>query len=299
MARPSLPERFRSILIWDITKPEKPIDEISEPFLGRQTALLYLKNPDRLLATDSFPSQIGRLHSIDLKTKKATTFDTAHTDTIFDLSISRDGKQYSTASADKLITVRNASDHKIVSRLEGHTGYVIATAFNPDGTRLASGGDDEEVKVWDLKSGKKISFFSTSRSGPLHDLVWLEDPTNRKKRDDEKDEKKKTEINTDRILSFPESGRPSSYTELKEHEGSERSTGARERGFDQVDTPLFSMACDPEKQWFFAGGENGKLYVWDENGKLKQTLEAPVPKAVEPEKPVTEEKPKTETAQAN
>ena len=35
------------------------------------------------------------------------------------------------------------------------------------------------------------------------------------------------------------------------------------------------MAVHPEKQWLIAGGENGKLFLWDENGKLKQTVEVP------------------------
>jgi len=271
---------FRSIKFWNPAAPEKPVKEITAPFLGRLTALLYLKNPDRLLAADSFPSQIGRLHVIDLKTDQTTTYNSAHRDSIFDLSLSPDEKSYATASADKIITIRNSADHKIVKRLEGHTSYVIATAFNPDGTRLASVGDDEEVKVWDLKSGKKISSFVSYKSGPFHEVAWLIDPANKKKKDDEKNNEKKKAINTDRIVTFTESGRPDSFTDLLEHEGSERSKGAKARGFDAVNTPLFSMAYHPEKQWFFAGGENGKLYVWDENGKLKQTIEHPIEKPV-------------------
>ncbi len=252
---------FRSVKFWNPAAPEKPLKEITAPFLGRLTALLYLKSSDRLLAADSFPSQIGRLHVIDLKTDQATTFNSAHRDSIFDLSMSPDGKSYATASADKIITVRNTSDHEITKRLEGHTGYVIATAFNPEGTKLASVGDDEEIKVWELESGKKVSSFVSSKSGPLHAVAWLVDPTNKKKKDEEKDKEKKEAINTDRIIAFTESGRPDSFTDLKEHEGEQRSTGAKARGFDKVDTPLFSMTFHSEKQWFFAGGENGKLYV--------------------------------------
>ena len=35
------------------------------------------------------------------------------------------------------------------------------------------------------------------------------------------------------------------------------------------------MAVHPAKQWLVAGGENGKIFLWDENGKLKQTVEVP------------------------
>jgi WD40 repeat protein len=36
---------------------------------------------------------------------------------------------------------------------EGHVGPVYAFAFSPDGTRLASGGEDTTILVWDLRGG--------------------------------------------------------------------------------------------------------------------------------------------------
>ncbi len=269
---------FRSLLFWDPAAPDKSVREIKDPFLGRQTALLYLRDGKKLLVADSIPSQLGRLHVITLDSGKTETFDTAHRDSIFTITLSADGKRYATASADKLITIRDAGTHEIVSRLEGHTGYVMAAAFSPEGDRLASGGDDEEIKVWDIKSGKKTGSFASTRSGPLYGLTWLVDPANGKRKAEEKDKKKAAEINTDLIVSIPESGKPSAFTELKEHEGEQRSTGAKERAFDKVATPLFSLAFDSQSLWSYAGGEDGKLYVWDDKGKLKQTLEAPAPK---------------------
>ncbi len=164
-------------------------------------------------------------------------------------------------------------------RLEGHTGYVLTAVFSPEGDRLASGGDDEEVKVWSLDTGKKVSAFASNRSGPLYSLAWHTDPANHKKKAAEKDKEKAAAINTDLIVSAPESGKPAAFTELKEHEGEQRSTGARERAFETAGTPLFALAFDRESLWTFAGGEDGKLRAWDDKGKLVQTLEAPAPKS--------------------
>ncbi len=276
---------FRSIHLWETATPAKTVREIREPFLGRITALRFLPDGKKLLAADSLPSQLGRLHEITLDSGKALTFDSAHLDTIFSIALSVDGKRYATTSADKLITVRDASSHEIVMRLEGHTGYVMTAAFSPGGDRIASGGDDEEIKVWDVATGKKISSFASRRSGPLYALTWHVDPANSKKKAEEKDKEKAAEINTDLIVSVPESGKPSAFTDLKEHEGEQRSTGAKERAYDKVETPLFALAFDTKSLWSYAGGEDGKLYVWDDKGKLKSTLEAaPVP-APTPQKP--------------
>jgi WD40 repeat protein/tRNA A-37 threonylcarbamoyl transferase component Bud32 len=40
-----------------------------------------------------------------------------------------------------------------LATLEGHTDGVLAVAFSPDGTRLASAGADRVVKVWDQRGG--------------------------------------------------------------------------------------------------------------------------------------------------
>jgi len=266
---------FRSVRIWDSADPAEPRKRFEDFLHGRQTAVLFLESPRRLLVADSLPTQLGRLHEVDLASGEVRTFDTAHLDSIFSLVSTPDRTRYATTSADKLVTVRDAKSHEIVSRLEGHTGYVIAAAFGPESRRIATAGDDEEIKVWKLETGKKVSSFGSKGSGPYYGLAWFVDPANAGKKAAEKDEEKAAAINTDRIFAVAESGKPAAFVELNEHEGEQRSTGARERAFDKVDSPLFALAVHPERQWTFAGGEDGRLHVWDEKGKRQITLEPP------------------------
>jgi WD40 repeat protein len=52
-----------------------------------------------------------------------------------------------------------------VFALKGHTNLVYSVAFTPDGKRLASGGLDEMVKVWDSDKGHEILSFQGHSDG--------------------------------------------------------------------------------------------------------------------------------------
>jgi len=43
------------------------------------------------------------------------------------------------------------------SRLQGHTQAVYTVAFSPDGKMLASGSQDNSVRLWDVASAKSTA----------------------------------------------------------------------------------------------------------------------------------------------
>ncbi|KAH7632717.1 hypothetical protein B0T09DRAFT_300060 [Sordaria sp. MPI-SDFR-AT-0083] len=49
--------------------------------------------------------------------------------------------------------------------LEGHSSYVRSVAFSPDGQRLASGSDDQTIKIWDPASGSCLQTLEGHSSG--------------------------------------------------------------------------------------------------------------------------------------
>ena len=58
-------------------------------------------------------------------------------------------------SADKIVRLWNL-DTSHVTSLSGHTDYIFAVAFSPDGLKLVSGSADKTLRVWDVNSGECI-----------------------------------------------------------------------------------------------------------------------------------------------
>ncbi|MGH9234333.1 MAG: WD40 repeat domain-containing protein, partial [Acidimicrobiales bacterium] len=61
-----------------------------------------------------------------------------------------------TRSTADVIEVWDAATAQRVATLSGHTGAVRAAAFSPDGSRLASTGDDGTVRLWDPGTGEQM-----------------------------------------------------------------------------------------------------------------------------------------------
>jgi WD40 repeat protein len=57
------------------------------------------------------------------------------------------------------------------ARLEGPSGFVHAIAFSGDSRRLASGGEDLLIRLWDVAS-RRLIWSATGHSGPIHQLAF-------------------------------------------------------------------------------------------------------------------------------
>jgi WD40 repeat protein len=88
-----------------------------------------------------------------------------HTDVVYAVAMSPDGKYVATGSFDntvKLWEATPAREIKTFGGKEGHQKMVLSVAFNDDGTLIASGGADNFLKVWDAKlaASKPVRSFS-------------------------------------------------------------------------------------------------------------------------------------------
>jgi WD40 repeat protein/serine/threonine protein kinase len=64
--------------------------------------------------------------------------------------------QLASASGGGEVILWDAATGLKVNEMRGHGNFVKGLAFTPDGTRLASGGEDEFVKLWDVTTGEEV-----------------------------------------------------------------------------------------------------------------------------------------------
>src|SRR5690349_6360606 len=82
------------------------------------------------------------------------------TDDIFKLEVL--GKSIFSCSADKKIRRHSTGERQLVQTFSGHTDWVYAFSVDESSKRLASGGYDGEVRIWNLGSGQTLNAFVAS-----------------------------------------------------------------------------------------------------------------------------------------
>jgi WD40 repeat protein len=79
-------------------------------------------------------------------------------------------------SRDTLIEIWDLAAGAALAALEGHTGWAQAVAWSPDGTRLASAGEDGVVRVWDPAAGAALAALG-GHIGWARAVAWSPDGT--------------------------------------------------------------------------------------------------------------------------
>lgn len=122
---------------------------------GTVTAVAFSPDGRHLFAAGGSVGQKGELRQWTVADGGFVRSLSAHTDSIYALAVSPDGKIVATGSYDQRIKLWNADSGAEIRILSGHNGCVYGLSFRADGKILASASADRTIKLWDVESGAR------------------------------------------------------------------------------------------------------------------------------------------------
>lgn len=145
------------------------------PLAGNVSVIVFSHDGKTIYVAHGKPGIDGAIAAFDAANGQKSFDAPAHKDQILGLAVSPDGKSIVSASYDRTIAVLDAASGQIRQRLAEHTDAVYDVAFAPnDPDRLASASGDRTVKLWNLKTGKRIETLSDA-TGELMALAFSAD----------------------------------------------------------------------------------------------------------------------------
>ncbi|MEH2460909.1 MAG: WD40 repeat domain-containing protein [Nostoc sp.] len=117
-------------------------------------------------------SSINKLRNHD--TGKEITTVLRHSNSVFSVVFSRDGKTLASASGDNTIKLWNLNTGTVIITLSGHSNSVNSVVFSPDGKTLASASADKTIKLWNFDTGEEITTLS-GHSDSVNSVVFSPD----------------------------------------------------------------------------------------------------------------------------
>ena len=243
---------FRQARIWEMAAAKiKAV--IAAKLVGQISAVVFTRDQKQLFLADGMPGVGGYIHRIDVPSGALVGTWKAHDDVIYGLRISAKGDWLASAAADKMARIWNVADGKLLGAYEGHTNHILGLAFDKEASRLATAGADREVKVWDVASHEQDVTLGDKKTA-FTAVDWTPDG---------------------RVLvAVTERGTGSAYTDLKVHNGEQRSESATERKLAAVTEMLTCVALAADGKTVFAGGQSGRVYVWaTDSGKQTGVIE--------------------------
>jgi len=208
--------------------------ENADTFPDRVTALAYNRDGTVLATGSGFPSRSGELKLWDsLSHKLLAENKEAHEDTISGISFSPDDTKIASASTDRFVKSFDAETVEFIRGYEGHTSHVLDVDWSPDGRFLASGSADKQVKIWDFETGsqtKKIEGYEKEVTA----VAYIS--------------------NTDQLLTA----------------SGDKKVKLNTSALPDTDCFIYTAAINADGSIIIAGGQDGKLRVWD--GKTRAIL---------------------------
>ncbi|HVK58229.1 MAG TPA: DUF1549 domain-containing protein, partial [Candidatus Kapabacteria bacterium] len=248
---------YKEVRFWD-TQTLKSKGQMTNGLFGRVTSVRFTRHGGGLIVADSAPSEGGyvrvfRIQEVDGQVKGTALHDwRAHDDLIYDMALSADSGFLATAGGDKMVRLWELVSQSEAGRIEAHSDGVLGLALNTNATQVLTVSSDKELKLWDVDTGLSAVTIGP-RSYGFSAVAWAADG--------------KTAVATS------DKGHIVRFRNFKIHTGAQSSETAEERVLKDTGVPLHCVSVSEDANRIAAGGEDGKVYLLDREGKTLKTFE--------------------------
>ena len=109
----------------------------------------------------------GRLSLFDASSGDCVQTIVVGDEQLLAVRFTRNPDRIVSGSSDGIVTVHEVISGKRIHQLQGHSDAVTALAISADDRLLATTGEDQTIRIWDLESGACLQTFGANDSGPL------------------------------------------------------------------------------------------------------------------------------------